>query len=283
MNNNTVIITGTGFRHNENFNSSENIFTSENVKINIGTATAKILAQKGYNIILISRTIEKLEIIRKDILMLFPNITVAIYPIDILNEESCHQFFKNLSNESNYYYVHSAGLSTGSYDLKDDNPYLPIEEIPVDLPSLEFTTVVKSLLIMMKGLLPFFSNQLLSKVVVINSMSGIRSYPLGYSHSSAKGGLHNAVRALSLELSKRNILFSEIMPGIVDTGLYDNNAVVKSVRRIGKEFGYNYDTSDIPKMNPLCVADVVYTCLVSEANILSINMVSQGQWTHQNS
>lgn len=283
MKNKTIIITGTGFRHTDDFLSTENIFESAKVKINIGSATAKHLAQKGNNLILISRTIEKLEIIKKSILDMFPNISVSIYPLDILNNEECINFFNSLPKDNEYNYVHSAGLSTGAYHIKDDNPYLPIEEIPIDLPSMEFTTVVKSLLIMIKGLLPFFSDQKLSKVIVINSMSGIRSYPLGFSHSSAKGGLHNAVRALSLELSKRNIFFSEIMPGIVDTGLYDNESVIASVRKIGKEFGYDYDTSEIPKMNPMCVAEVVNTCLVSEANILSINMVSQGQWTHQNS
>ena len=198
-----------------------------------------------------------------------------------MNEIDVKLFFQNLSSEYTYSYVHSAGLSTASYSLKDDNPYLSIEELPIELPSLEFTTVVQSLLVMMKGLLPIFKSQESSRVVVINSMSGIRSYPLGYSHSSAKGGLHNAVRALSLELSKRNIFFSEIMPGIVDTGLYDSDAVIDAVKKIGAEFGYDYGSNGIPKMSPYCVAEVVHTCLTNSANILSVNMVSQGQFTHQ--
>lgn len=281
MGKNKIIITGTGYRTTDNFSDSENIFQSFNVKVNIGAATAKYLAEKGFDVMLLSRTEDKLKKIQADLKQLFPQVEVSYYPLDILNEKEVTLFFKDLSNEFTYSYVHSAGLSTANYSLKDDNPYLPIEELPIELPTLEFTTVVQSLLLMIKGFLPFFQNQNSSKVVVINSMSGIRSYPLGYSHSSAKGGLHNAVRALSLELSKRNIFFSEIMPGIVDTGLYDSDAVIKAVKKIGLEFGYDYGMNGIPKMSPYCVAEVVHTCLTNSANILSINMVSQGQWTHQ--
>lgn len=281
MRKNKIIITGTGYRCSEEFSTSENIFQTENLKINIGAATAKYLAEKGFDIVLLSRTEEKLKKIQFDLKQLFPQLDISYYPLDILNEKDVSLFFQNLSQEFTYSYVHSAGLSTANYSLKDDNPYLPIEELPIELPTLEFTTVVQSLLLMVRGFLPFFKKQDSSRVVVINSMSGIRSYPLGYSHSSAKGGLHNAVRALSLELSKRNIFFSEIMPGIVDTGLYDTEAVIKAVKKIGLEFGYDYGIKGIPKMSPYCVAEVVHTCLTNSANILSINMVSQGQWTHQ--
>lgn len=278
--NNKIIITGTGYRLLDGYTHGENIFLSEQVKVNIGTATAKYLAEKGFDLILLSRTEEKLKKIQCNIQELFPERDVAYYPIDILKEQDVSKFFQDLPKKNIYSYIHSAGLSTGNYSIEDDNPYLPIEKLPIELPTMEFSVVVQSLLLMVKGLLPFFKNQQLSKVIVINSMSGIRSYPLGYSHSSAKGGLHNAVRALSLELSKRNIFFSEIMPGIVDTGLYDTDAVIKAVKKIGKEFGHNY-INDIPKMSPYCVAEVVHTCLTNSANILSVNMVPQGQWTHQ--
>lgn len=275
---NKIVITGAGYRQSDEY-TGENIFLSKDIKVNIGTATAKYLAEKGFDLILLSRTEEKLKKIQTDIKYLYPNREISYFPVDILNEQNVAGFFQSLSKDSTYSYVHSAGLSTGNYSLKDDNPYLPIEELPIELPTMEFSVVVQSLLLMVKGFLPFFKSQELSKVIVINSMSGIRSYPLGYSHSSAKGGLHNAVRALSLELSKRNIFFSEIMPGIVDTGLYDTEAVIKAVKKIGKEFGHDYN-NDIPKMNPYCVAEVVHACLTNSANILSVSMVPVGQWTH---
>ena len=109
-------------------------------------------------------------------------------------------------------------------------------------------------------------------------MSSIRPYPLGFSHSSAKAGLHNAVRSLSLELTPQNIFFSEINPGMVDTGGYDSEEVKDSIRIISKSFGYEYD--ELPLMPPESVAEAVMLCLESKAHILNIDLVSQGQIPH---
>ena len=45
------------------------------------------------------------------------------------------------------------------------------------------------------------------------------------------------------------------------------------------EFGYNYD--DIPKISPITVAETIELCLRSEANIMTINLLPEGQWKHQ--
>jgi len=278
MKNEFIVIAGTGYRVNNDFDFSENIFESKNAKINIGCAIAKYLAEKGFNLILVSTTESKLKKIQHDIHELYPNVIIECFAINILDEKTTEVFFDGLLHDRTYTYIHCAGLSAGNYKLKNDNPYLPIEEIPVDLPIEEFTSVVKSLLLMVRGFLPFFNKQKLSKVIVVNSMSGTRSYPYGFSHSSAKGGLHNAVRSLSLELAKRNIYFSEIMPGIVDTGMYDSDIVIDTVKKIGREFGYDYN--DLPQMNPLAIAEIVHTCIISDANILSVSVVPNGQWPH---
>ena len=106
-------------------------------------------------------------------------------------------------------------------------------------------------------------------------MSGIRPFPYGFSHSAAKGGLHNAVRSLCLELNKKNIRIAEVNPGIVDTGFYDNKEIKKAIIKICKTFGY--DLQEIPKMPPSSVAKAVKLCLTEEAHFLSINMVALGQ------
>ncbi|MDR0605586.1 MAG: SDR family oxidoreductase [Bacteroidales bacterium] len=275
----TIIISGCGFKYLDINDMSivDNVFTDKNVKINIGAATAYSLAQSNYNLILISRTISKLELIRKSLLSSFPNISIKIFAIDLLSEDDISKFVSQLDFENNvYYYVHCAGISAGSYKIKDDNPYLSIEDTPLNLPTIEFESVVKTLLIMIQALLPVFKKQLESRMVIVSSMSGIRAVPLGFSHVSAKAGLHNATRSLTLELNKLNIFISEVLPGAVDTGLYDNDIVKDNVRKMGESFGYSY--SNIPMMPPKAVADAVKLCIESESHILSINLVAQGQW-----
>lgn len=280
MNKTIVIVTGVGFKQGTDTLVSENIFLSRNIKVNIGAATARLLAERGNDLIIISRTPTKLDKVKRDLLSLYPDRNIIAKAFDVLNESQVNDFWQSLDQSRIYSYVHSAGLSTGAYNLKDDNPYLPIEEIPVDLPIMEFTTVVKSLHLMVKGLLSLSSNQGKTKVVVVNSMSGIRAYPLGFSHSGAKGGLHNAVRSLTLELSPKNIYITEVMPGIVDTGLYDSDAVKRAVQRIGSDFGYQYE--EVPTASPYSVAESIILALSSTAHILSINLVPEGQFPHQN-
>lgn len=273
-----IVILGVGFKANDSFDYSENVFLTKNAKINIGAACAKQFASRGYDLIIISKTPKKINKIREDLIALYPNRDIVAKPIDILNNNQVSDFFKSLDPHYSYSYVHSAGLGAGGYRIKDDNPYLALEDIPIDLPTKEFEVVVKSLLAFVRGFLPFFRNQVKSKVVVVNSMSGIRPYPLGFSHSSAKAGLHNAVRSLTLELNKENVFFSEVNPGMADTGFYDGDAVIDAVQKISKEFGYNYD--ELPQMSPYEVADAVTLCLESKAHILEVNLVSEGQFPH---
>ena len=273
-----IIILGVGYKSNDSFNCAENIFISPNAKVNIGAACARRLAESGHNLIIISRTKEKIEKVKNDLLKLYPKRSIEAKAMDVLDTKQVQKFFAELDPGCEYSYVHSAGLGAGEYQIKDNNPYLSLEDIPIDLPTKEFEVVVKSLLAFVRGFLPFFRNQMKAKVVVVNSMSGIRPYPLGFSHSSAKAGLHNAVRSLTLELNKERIYFSEVNPGMVDTGFYDGEAVIKSVRKIGQEFGYTYD--DLPQMSPYEVGDAVRMCLESDAHILNIDLVSEGQFPH---
>lgn len=272
----TVIITGAGFRTKKAVQSITNIFTDKSVKINIGCAVARRMVEENFDLILISRNQEKLDKIKNDILDLYPSVRITTTVLNILEDKEVKDFAKKLNPKSTtYHYVHSSGLSSGSYKVKNDNPYLTVTNTSEDLVMLEFEIIVKSLLLMMKHLLPVFEKQKETRVVVINSMSGIRPFPFGFSHSAAKGGLHNAVRSLCLELNNKNIRVSEVNPGIVDTGFYDNKEIQKAIINICKTFGYNI--KEIPKMPPSAVAAAVKLCLTEESHFLSINMVAPGQ------
>lgn len=274
----TAIVSGVGFRSAVQ-QVEGNVFSAPGIKVNIGAATARTLAAAGFNLVVVGRTPERIDRIARDLAALHPERRIEKRVVDILDHEQVARFAKSLDASPNYCYVHSAGLSSGAYQLKDDNPYLPIDEVPEELPTLEFDTVVRSLLLMIRALLPIIRQSKRPRIVVINSMSAIRPYALGYSHSSAKAGLHAAVRALSLELNESGVMFSEVLPGIVDTGLYDTAPVRAAVRRIAAFFGRQYEL--IPQMSPYAVGEAVRLCLESSAHVLGINMVAEGQWPHQ--
>ena len=159
-------------------------------------------------------------------------------------------------------------------------PSPPVEIISLNIFSIEFESVVKSLLLLVQNLLPRFHRQKDTRIIVVSSMSGIRSFPWGYSHTSAKAGLHHATRALTLELNKKNIFVSEINPGIVNTGMYDPPAVRNAVVEVAKTYGYSFSNNDFPQMEPIEVSKAVTFCLTAESHVLQINIVPKGQYTN---
>lgn len=275
-----VVITGVGFREAAPVASSCNIFTSLECKPNIGAAVALACVRAGFSVVAVARTKEKLERVCRSVNELEPTASIQFHAADILNAEDIRQFAADLPQYQQIDVVHCAGLSAGSYSLPDDNPYLSAARTPPELAVLEFEAVVKSLLILVQAFLPSWRRQEYARLVVVSSMSGIRAFPLGFSHASAKGGLHLAVRSLALELAPLRIYVSEIQPGMVNTGLYDSPAVADSVRKIGRTFGYEYGPEPLPQMSSVSVANAVTLCLSSDAHVLSVAMVSRGQFPH---
>ena len=242
-----IIVSGAGYKKaNRIFRGGETCeilrIEGVNYKINIGTATAKLLAKIGARICIIGRNGQALSQIKKYILN-ETNCTpenISYWNLDLLNETAVKEFITSLDKSRPIWLVHSIGLGAQAYAINGENPYLPFTQIPADVVVKEFEVPVKSLLLLAQNLESRFREQDETRIVVVTSMSGIRPYIYGYSHASAKAGIHHAVRSLSLELSHRykSVYVTEILPGIVDTGLYDSEEVIESVKEIGESFGF---------------------------------------------
>ena len=273
-----VIITGVGFRESTNAPVDGSVFSTPGLKPNIGAAIALQAARVGFSVVLVARTSSKLERVRTSIIASEPTSDVITCATDLLDTQSVNEFVKNLPSDLEIDLVHSAGLGAGNYKIPDDNPYLAVDQTPIELPTIEFESVVKTLLTAIQALLPRWREQTNTRIVIVSSMSAIRAVPFGFSHSSSKAALHQAVRSLTLELNPAGIQVSEVLPGIVDTGFYDSPAVDEVVRRIGRNFGYEYQAGQLPQMEPGAVAEAVILCLTSPAHVLSVSMVAKGQF-----
>lgn len=287
-----VLIAGVGYsrakREYVKGNSSELIdIDGVDHKLNIGAAIAKRLAGVGMEIYMLARRKQALLRI-KDYIQRETNCAeekLLCRDIDLTQKEHVNELISGISSNKSVWLVHSIGLSSRAYALRSRNPYLPIKEIDSDEVIKEFEIPIRSLLNLIQCLGARITKQLETRIVIITSMSGIRPYAYGFSHAAAKSGLHQAVRSLSLEMSRnRSVYVTEILPGIVDTGLYDNRKIRKAVQLIGTTFGYYgekmYRSDNLPLMPPSAVAEAVELALFSKAHILSINMVAQGQFVN---
>lgn len=275
-----VIITGVGYKESAAARNVDDIFASKHVKPNIGASVALSAAIAGNAVVLVARTAAKLERIKSAIAARLPKAVITCEPTDVLDPEAVLKLVDSIPGDLEIDLVQSAGLGAGSFKTEGDNVFFPVEETSLEMPLLEFESVVRSLLVLVQSFLPRLKRQKRSNLVVVASMSGIRAFPFGFSHCAAKGGLHQAIRSLSLELSRFGVRVCEVNPGIVNTGLYDSPAVDTVVRRISRSFDYDYAQGKLPAMEAPAVADAVMLCLQSKSHILSINMVADGQFPH---
>ncbi len=251
------------------------------MKLNIGASTSAVLAKKGAIVHMVSKSEHKLV----NMVEYFQGTGIRnleFSALDLTDQEQVEGFINRLKRDKNLYWVQSLGLGAGSYEIPNDNPYLPLGQIPLGLIEAELQ-VVQATHTMMTALLPILETQEGSRIAVVSSMSAIRGYSVGGAHCAAKGAIDRYANAAMLELYKRNIFLTTIRPGAIDTGMYDDIVVQEAVKNIADEYGCDWRTDGIRLAPPTSVGIAVALALTSEAHIPSINLVAKGQFPNEGS
>ena len=252
------------------------------MKLNIGSAVSGILALNGADVHMVSKTEKKLHEIKRNL----ENITgsnINYSSLNLFDRQSVRKFVAKLPKDKPIYWVQSVGLGAGSYKLKDDNPYLPIDKIPLELLNKECDAVLRSVHIMMQEFLPIFKKQSETRIVIISSMSAIRGYEIGAAHCAAKGAIDRYSNSATLSLYKENIFITSLRPGIVDTGMYDGKSTIDAVKTVGKSYGVIYKGKHIPLAPPSSIGEAVKYILSTSSHPVSLNLVARGQWPNEGS
>jgi NAD(P)-dependent dehydrogenase (short-subunit alcohol dehydrogenase family) len=288
-----VILTGVGlkpvnhiFRDITTGEPSHTLVSVEGAdyKANIGAAIAFELCKLGAAVHMLARTENNLRIVQKWVNNNFPEADIAYTPTDIKDTGQVDAFISSLPTDKIIYWVQSVGLGGGTVSVKDDNPYLPISDISPELVEAE-VTVLKDTVIFLQKLLPIFKKQKETRIVIVSSMSAIRSVPGGAIHNAAKGAISRFANAAMIELGKDKIFITDVRPGGIDTGMYDSKVVQESIQPMAVAYGYDWseENGGLRLAPPSSVGKVVANILSSEAHITSVNMVSRGQWPHEGS
>jgi len=255
----------------------------QEMKLNIGAASAAVLASAGATVHMVSKSEDKLQNIRQQLSSIIDSANIEYSAIDLLSESEVKRFVHDLPNDKPIYWVQSVGLGAGSYKVKDDNPYLPLEQIDLGLIEAETSTVIRATHLMMKELLPIMRMQNESKIAIITSMSAIRGYSYGGTHCTAKGAIDRYANSAMLALYKDKIYLTTVRPGGVDTGLYDNPTVQEAIKRVSDEYGCDWRTNGIRLAPPTSVGEAIRYVFTTAAHIPSINIVSKGQFPNEGS
>lgn len=173
----------------------------------IGEATAKLLANEGYHLILNGRRKERLVELQRELASV--NIATFLMPLDVRDNNEVADFFKSLPDEWQQIdvLVNNAGLAAGLEN---------IELGDIDKWNRMIDTNVKGLLHVTKYAIPYLKNTR-GHIVNIGSIAGKEVYPNGNVYCGTKHMVDALNKAMRLELAEHGVRVTSINPGAVET------------------------------------------------------------------
>jgi len=197
----------------------------------IGQAIAKELGQSGYDVLIHYNSDQKGA---EDTLSFIKEKGGAgsLIQFNISDrEEIKEKLAKDIEINGVYYgIVCNAGITRdGAFPALSDDDWDSVMRTNLD----GFYNVVKPCV------MPMISNRKPGRVIVMSSVSGVMGNRGQVNYSASKAGLIGAAKSLAIELAKRNITVNSIAPGLIDTGMVDENVLKHAkglipMQRMGK-------------------------------------------------
>ena len=208
----------------------------------IGEATARRLAGNGFDVALIARRKDRLEALAKEI----EEAGGRAIPIaaDLADEEATARAARE------------ALEALGRVDLLVNNagysPGQAIEQITRQELHHIFDVNLFSALQLIGAVTPHMRSQGGGLIINIGSIAGLISAPLAIPYAATKIGMHAATDALRLELAPFGIKLSLVIPGFVDTAVFENARERSQHLRNDQTNPYRklmFDLDDLAKKN----------------------------------
>ena len=173
----------------------------------IGTATARILAQNKYKIILCGRREERLKALEKE-LSEFTEIHTLCF--DVRDKKAVFESINSLPSAfSNIdVLINNAGNAHGLSPIQDGN--LDDWDAMIDIN-------VKGLLYVSKAVIPQMIAQKSGHIINIGSVAGKEVYPNGNVYCASKFAVDALNKSMQIDLNPYGIRVGAIHPGMVET------------------------------------------------------------------
>lgn len=199
----------------------------------LGKAIAIELGKQGFNVTLNYRSSEKgaleaLETIKQN------GGTGSLLKFDITHRDEVNEILTKDIEDNGFYYglVLNAGMTAdAAFPMMTAEDWDGVVHTNLD----GFYNVVKPCI------MPLIAAHAGGRIIAISSVSGIMGNRGQVNYSASKAGLIGAVKALALEVAKRNITVNAIAPGLIDTSMAELDETVKKeilkmipLKRMGK-------------------------------------------------
>jgi NADP-dependent 3-hydroxy acid dehydrogenase YdfG len=168
----------------------------------IGAATARALANSGFDVVACSRRTDRLDALAAE------NAAITAHHLDITDQKSVDQLVSDLSDRKVSILINNAGGAFDAASVLDSDP---------DVWSKTYDLNVVGTVRMVKAFTPAMEKLGHGHIVIISSTAGHVAYENGGSYVAAKHAETALARTLRLELNGLPIRVTEIAPGMVKT------------------------------------------------------------------
>lgn len=177
----------------------------------IGKATAKMLAEAGYNVVLhYNKNLDEAIKTQKEIQKLGKS--AEILNFDIKNRTQCKNVISADIEKNGVYYgvVLNAGINKDNvFPAMEDDEWDSVLETNLG----GFYNVLKPIV------MPMIQARIKGRIIALSSVAAITGNRGQVNYSASKAGIIGAVKSLALELAKREITVNSIAPGVIETDM----------------------------------------------------------------
>ena len=198
----------------------------------IGREFSKILASRGYSLILVARRVDRLQVLKSELMGKYP-VDIDIVGTDLTNMEKVIDLYENSRTKNIEILINNAGFGyLGNFDETD--LYREMSMIDIN---------IKAVHILTKLFIQDFLNR--DKGYILNVASSAGLMPAGpymATYYATKAYVTSLTSAIAGELRARNseVYIGSLCPGPVDTEFNDVANCKFSLKGISPEFCARY-------------------------------------------
>lgn len=175
----------------------------------IGEATAMLLAEEGYDLIITGRRADRLRTQKQEIEAQY-GVEILALSFDVRDRRQCESALESLPEEFREIdvLINNAGLAAGLEHINEGDPLDWDAMIDTNVKGLLYVTRIISRMMVARGK---------GHIVNLGSIAGTQPYENGSVYCASKHSVHALSQGMRIDLLGSGIKVTEIRPGMVET------------------------------------------------------------------